>query len=374
MSLRAHLDYAWNNADGWPAAARLARDELRPRCPAIVSTAPSGPTLGYAGLDPHQILPFLESRRDAPASSRRQAVLPWATALAAVGRSADLVFAGGPARRIAALRARAGHAGVLAPFRLHLVLDTDRPADTVLGEISRRERRYHAKLRRDHDWRWEHATAPADFRHFYRRMHRPLMERRHGSATRSIPEDVARDRLFAGGRLFFLRQAGERVVGVLCGWSERRRRLTMRLLGVLDGDERHYTSGAVKAVYFMAIGWACGNGVRTLDLSGTEPFLSKGILQFKRRLHPSVVPPPTHYAGRRLWLAAARDTPAVRDFLVANPFLALGPEPGPGALYPQDRDRPARTDISAALPGVAWQRRLDLDRLLPLPLPEEVFR
>lgn len=364
MSVWRHLDYAWSNSEGVPAAARRARDELRPRCPAIVSTAPSGPTLGYVGLDPHHIVPFLESRRDSPTARRRQAVLPWAPALEAVAGEADLVFVGGPLHRVARLRAHRRDAGLVVPFRLHLVLDTARPADAVLGQVSRRERRYHAKLRREYDWRWEHATAPADFRYFYHRMHVPLMARRHGPATRTVPEDVALARLFRHGRLFFLRQSGQRVAGVLCGWNDRQRRLTLRLLGVLDGDDRHYASGAVKAIYFEVIGWACREGVRTLDLSGTEPFLSKGIFQFKRRLHPSVVLPPTHHAGRRLWLAVARDTPAVRDFLVANPLIALGPDAGLVALYPRDPTRPARTDLPAGLPGIVAERPLDLDQLL----------
>jgi hypothetical protein len=195
-------------------------------------------------------------------------------------------------------------------------------------------------------------------------MHRPTMARRHGPRTRTEPKAVAYECLFRRGPLFFVSEEGRRVAGVLCRWEPRTRTLTTRLLGVLDGDEAHYRSGAFKAAYHLLLEWACGAGVEHVDLHGTEALISKGIFQWKRKFHPRVVLPPNHFARKRVWLHAARDTPAVRRFLVANPVLAMLPQGGIEAVYFRDRERRPRTDLGCSCPGVLRQRELDLDAFL----------
>jgi hypothetical protein len=192
-------------------------------------------------------------------------------------------------------------------------------------------------------------------------MHQPTMRRRHGAATRTVSRAVAWHSLFHRGVLFFLRENGERVAGMLCRLEAGA--VVLRLAGVRDGAELAYRSGTYLALYVGILEWATRNRLDRVDLSGAEPFLSKGILQFKRKLHPWVGCPATHFAGKRLWLGVRRDTPAVRDFLVANPVLMPAAD-GLTALYFHDRARPPRLDLRWQTPGVTGHTRVDLDAFL----------
>ncbi|HET6858674.1 MAG TPA: hypothetical protein VFH94_16490, partial [Streptomyces sp.] len=155
--------------------------------------------------------------------------------------------------------------------------------------------------------------------------------------------------------------------GVLCHWSDDRRTLTTRLLGVRHGDQRHYDEGAFKAVYHLLLRWAREHHVERVDFFGTEAFLSKGIFQWKRKFGTRVTLPPNHFADKRIRLCVRRDTPQTRDFLVANPLLCLEPGAEGPALVPTyftDAHRPPRSDISASCPGLPEPRIVDLDAFL----------
>ncbi|WLW52453.1 GNAT family N-acetyltransferase [Streptomyces sp. YU58] len=378
--------YAWENGPGLPAQLHAAADRLAVRCDVTLSRAAEGPSFAYVGLprSEHHVLPFLEQQRSrefgGPDPVRE--VLgrrPWTAALREAAHSADMVFAGCGEGRLRALRATPrllpdthSATGPVLPFRLHLILPVEGGSAAMLRRVSGNERRQFTKQLAEHGWQWEPATGRDDFDYFYQRMHLPTMHGRHGEDTRSLSERMAREVLLRDGRLFFVTRQGERVAGLLCHGGQPGRPLTMRLLGVLDGAPEHYRTGVVKAVYYLCVDWACANSVPVIDMSGTEPFLSKGIVQFKRRFHPRVALPPGHHARRRLWPAALRDTAEVRAFLVANPFLALGEDGAPSAVYPYDRDRPARKDLRAGFSGLPEDRLLDLDELFARTAPAAV--
>jgi hypothetical protein len=250
------------------------------------------------------------------------------------------------------------------PFRVHLVVEVDGDADEMRRRVSKRERWQFSRNRKVNEWSFEQDDDPAAFEWFYERMHRPTMEQRHGERMRTEDAAVAYECLFRRGMLFFVTERGRRIAGALCRWDPATATVTTRLLGVLDGADEHYASGAFKAVYHFLLEWACDHGVRRIDFHGTEAFLSKGIFAWKRKFRPSVVLPPNHFADKRLWLAANRDTPAVRDFLVANPTLAMRPDGGLDAVWFHDGERPARTDLACDCPGVVDTRHVDLDAFL----------
>jgi hypothetical protein len=369
-SWRAPLDrlrYHWNNT-AHPAvvAAHRHADRLRPATPAARSmTGGPGVTLAYAGLPIGHlnVLRLLERRREALGSGPAT-VEPVATSWSELRRGrfpdADIVLVGAEADRVAQLpRERA----FVAPFRVHLVVDTDTDADTIRSRISKRERWEFSRNSRRHDWTLVEDSTLAALGLFYSRMHLPTMRARHREQSRSEPLHVARDCILRHGRLFQLLQDGRPVAGVLCHQSDGT--LTTRLLGVLDCDDAHYDSGAFKAVYHLLLQWAATQpAVRRVDFFGTEAFLSKGIFQWKRKFDPHVVLPPNHFRTKRLYLSIRRDTAEVRELLVANPFLRMT---GPGGLqpvYPFDAGRPARTDVSAKARSLAEPVLVDLDELL----------
>jgi hypothetical protein len=66
----------------------------------------------------------------------------------------------------------------------------------------------------------------------------------------------------------------------------------------------------------------------------------------------------------RVWIHVTRDTPEVRDFLVANPVLAFRAQGGLEAVYFHDDSRPPRTHVAWKASGVHDERYVDLDRFL----------
>ncbi|MFF4406786.1 hypothetical protein [Streptomyces sp. NPDC001404] len=350
-----HARYAWDTGRRL-APVRCGWDGARGRHrPVRARSLPAGPVrLSYAGLGegPRHVLEFL-----------RQQGVPTAAA-GTDDAPADILLRGTTARTVPDLPP----ATLLLPFRVRLVVPVGEGTEALHARISRRERRSFAVHRRERGWTWERATGPWAFDHFYERMHLPTMRRRHGCATRSLPPDLAYECLFRRGALFFVVENGTPVAGVLCARPAHSRTLTMRLLGVLDGAEEHYASGAARALTHFALEWACTHGMTHVDLSGCEPFLSKGIFQFKQRFHPECRLPADHFGGKRLVLRVVRDTPGVRDLLVANPVVALaagGFETGGfEALYFHDADRPPRTDLAWQCPGILRARHLGLDAFL----------
>jgi hypothetical protein len=272
---------------------------------------------------------------------------------------ADLVLVGAEddqVRRLPAERA------FVAPFRIHLVVDTTDGPEKVHARVSKRERWEFNRNLRERAWELREDDSPEALRFFYERMHVPTMRVRHAEQSRTEAFTVARDQILRSGRLMFVYERGEPVAGVLC--HERQGTITTRLLGVLDGADEHYDSGAFKAVYHLLLAWAAERGYEAVDFYGTEAFLAKGIFQWKRKFAPHVVLPPNHFRTKRLYVGVRRDTARVRDFLVANPFLEIDDQDRMRPLYFYDADRPSRTDISAKAGSLQPARHVDLDTFL----------
>lgn len=366
--VRLRVAYHWRNS-GSPFLVRLrmAWDGRGRRLLPSVRSEQGGMSVSYTGL-PEGLaytLEFTELRREC-AGDRAKRVSATIT-----GRDlrsgttalpdADIVIVGTSAYQVPRLPATAS---LVAPMRVHFVVDIDVDAQQLRRRISERERWQFSRNVRRYGWVWHAVEDPAWFDFFYDRMYRPTMHKRHGQRERTESKGSSYECLFRTGRLFALCENGERIAGALCHWNRTSHVLTLRLLGVLDGSEEYLDRGVFKAVYHFLIAWAADNDIRQFDLQGTEPFLSKGTYQWKRRLGTRVILPPNHFGAKRLWLHVRRDTPAVRDFLVSNPILAEAPDRTLEAVYFHDAHRPARLDYSAKSPGVDRTRLVDLDEFL----------
>ncbi|OXM45026.1 hypothetical protein [Amycolatopsis alba] len=363
-SLVARPVFAWRTSTR-PALvrARSAFDDARlRRATDIRSTIGGSLTLGYAGVPEgaSHVVPFLEEQAaDGAAIHRETRTARWAEAVAPSG--VDLLAIGAPAAR---LRPLMSDRDLLLPFRIELVVPVVPDVEAMRARMSRKERQRVARQRRDLGWTLEHATATEDFEWFYEHVHLPTMRERHGPATRSLEREIAFHSVFRRGFLFFLTEGPERIAGMLCLVDWRTRTLTLRLAGVTHGARSHYGTGAFAALYALILEWAATNGIRAVNLSGSEPFLSKGIFQFKRKLHPRVVLPSDHFGGKRLLLRVLRDTSRVRDLLVANPVITETPDGALEAVYFHDERRPARLDLRWEGTGLRAARLTHLDEFL----------
>ncbi|SFP43322.1 Acetyltransferase (GNAT) domain-containing protein [Amycolatopsis arida] len=361
------LKYNWGSGTGhWAGAHQRWASAPGRRFPGRVHTS-ENLSVVYEGFPEGltYILPYLRDQQavvDGPVSVADTAPVTWQGIQRSVREpEGDLLVIGCSHERALRLpRARS----VVLPLRLHLLIDIVADAETMHKTVSKNERRQFANLRRKHEWTYEIGTADADFEFFYERMHLPTMASRYGDEARSADRDLALNALFRRGLILFVNEGGKRVAGVLCRLEDDAKTVRMRLLGVLDGDFTHYRTGAVKAVYYLTIEWAADTGRKLIDFSGGDPFPGKGVFQFKRRFHPTVAHARDHLGGRRAYLRVVRDSPAVRDLLVATPMFTVDDDNRIVATHFTDRSRPALAKIRMDGAGVHAARTVDLDGFL----------
>lgn len=358
--------YVWKNGGGSLPITARSLWERRPLAPYPVVRSDAGElSVGYAGLREGltYAVEFTEQQRETSVGAVRGGegrVRGLRTLLrSTVPSEADMRFVGAPLK---ALVAPSAPRSLIVPMRVHFVARFDER--NVPESISKRERWQFRRDSKDHAWTWSTSDVPAVFDEFYERFYRPTMRARYGLRERVEGPDSAYECVFRRGRMFILHDGDQWVGGAVCHWSARTATLTLRYLGVSDGDARFYKDGTFKAMYHLLIDWCAHNGVRALDFQGTESFLSKGTFQWKRRFGTSVVLPPNHFGTKGMRLEVRTDSPAVRDFLVANPMLSLDQAGALEAVYFFDQDRPPRHDFSAKVPGIERIVDLDLDAFL----------
>jgi hypothetical protein len=325
-----------------------------------------GPSIAYVGVPAGvQIHQLLEHRREALGGSATTRLTGRADRRALLSGGwlpdADLVAVGGAASQVGRLP---GAAALALPFRVHLLARTGDGPCGWYHRMSRSERRWSNRTLSTGPWALEVAADAASFEYFYHRMYRPTMHARHGERAVSESRDSAFECLFRPGVLAFVTYEGTRVAGLLCRWGAGQRVLTLRLGGVLDGLPDYYRNGAMRATDHLLLAWAAARGVPIVDFGSAEPFLSQGVFQRKRLLASTAVLAPNHSGRHRLWWHARRDTPRVRDFLVANPVLEVAGDGRLRAVYFCDEQRPARLDLAPAREGVDGCRVLSLDEFL----------
>lgn len=363
---RVRAGYEWaQNTGALIAGTRSWADTRMLPWVSVTSVAGAGgPSIAYAGVPVGvvKIHQMLEERREAlgaPTTARATGRAGRAALLRGSWLpDADLVAVGCAARQASRLP---GAAALVLPFRVHILARTSDGPGGWWRRMSRSERRWSSRTLRAGPWALELAADAASFDYFYHRMHVPTMRERHGARARSESRDTAWECLFRHGVLAFVTYDGTRVAGLLGRWGAGRRVLTIRLVGVLDGSPEYYRNGAMRATDHLLMAWAASHGVPAVDLGGAEPFLSQGIFQRKRLVASTAVMAPNHFGRLRLWWHARRDTPAVRDFLVANPVVEMAGGRGLRAVYFCDEQRPARLDLARTREGIDGYRILPLD-------------
>jgi hypothetical protein len=364
---RLRAGYVWEQStDPRLAALRSVVDtKLRRFMSSVSAAGPDGPSIGYAGVR-HGIViqQLLEQRREltgVTATGRSSQLIDSSRLLAPGGiPDADLVAVGCSTRQ---LRQLPSVNALVLPYRMHLSVALSGDG-SWRQRVSKRERQWFNARRNTTDMALEVATDEDSFHFFYDRMHLPTMRLRHGDRTRSEPKDRAHEVLFRRGLLAFAMVDGVRTAGVLCHRSSDGGVLTVRLLGVRDGAQVHHDDGAMKVLYHLLLEWADGHGVARVDFGAVEAWLSQGIFQWKRRFGPEITLAPNHFGRLRVWWRANRDTPAVRDFLVANPVFEITADARLRAVYFHDDHRPPRYDLSHRCANAVDFRTVHLDDFL----------
>ncbi len=347
----ASLEYRWNNATSGPVPLlRRTLDALS--SPVIVRSRTSSGSLSvtYAGLRDgvRYGLTHIEqqyakiSGEPVHRTVRRSSWQEVDELLRRRARDTDLLVVGAPRRW---LRPRRSLHDLVAPMRIHYLVELDQSTEPIRNRISRRPLERLRKGERERRWTLEACSDDSSFWDFYERMHLPTMRLRHGEHARTESARVAYHCLFRRGLIFFVREGERRVAGALCRIEEDEKKITMRLIGVLDGDEEHYQSNVYVALYALTLEWAQHRGFRSMDLSGSEPFVSKGTYQFKRLFDPTILIPGTHYRDKRLCLVPLASSRIFREFLRRNPLICEASNGELEAVFFEDEDGSARGKI-----------------------------
>jgi hypothetical protein len=88
---------------------------------------------------------------------------------------------------------------------------------------------------------------------------------------------------------------------------------------VINADQQLLAEGAQSALYYAVIHWANQHNYEAVDFEATEPYLKKGILQYKRKWGVEA----RVKSDLRVWVGIHRLTPAVVQFLKDNPCIAI---------------------------------------------------
>ncbi|MEU5690209.1 GNAT family N-acetyltransferase [Actinosynnema sp. NPDC020468] len=246
------------------------------------------------------------------------------------------------------------------PLRVHQLVDTSTPWPQVEQRITRRERTAIRRGVEAHGYTVEIDHDGTLLNHFYDRLYHPTMSSRHGTSARTATRTEA-FRLFTdGGILLTLHSAGTFVAGALCHRTPDGV-LHGRLIGLLEGDDEWRRRGAMSVLYREVLRWATENDAPHVDLSGGEPFLSKGTFQFKRKFGATTTIPRTWLGARTTTLTPKRDSPLMRRFLIDNPPIAHNDDNSLSARYYFDHTTPPRLDLSDNCEGLTTRHLTDLD-------------
>lgn len=361
MTLPARLAtavrYGWRNSSH-PGVIRMHRllDSWGPKIGTVTSTVPAcphAPSISYAGIP--QGLANILKLTDVLRSRDFPGAINWESNND--GAVADISLHGTSVRG-----APAGVRELVLPFRVHLAIPTP-DLESVKQAVSKRERSRFSSSLNQEQWRARITTDENEVRRFYFRMHLPTMAKRHADAARTESLDLALHIVRQGG-LFLSESSAGPVAG--CLFTQVGSVFTTRLLGVDEGADEHYDNGAFKNLYYMMLKHCANNSsIQTMDLFGTEAFISKGIFQWKRKLGAQVCQAPNHFRHKFLRLKVHRDSPGVRRFLLHNPMLIDTPS-GFAPVYFMEGNQGAMREFSAQMGGLNPPLHIPIDEFLSL--------
>jgi hypothetical protein len=162
----------------------------------------------------------------------------------------------------------------------------------------------------------EQAGGDAAWEEFTTRMLAPHASARFGDDA-WLPSSYLLGRFRERGQLHFVVREGVRVAG-FCSLRSGET-LWVPLSGVRDGDAALLRAGVSAAAYAHAFEWARRQGCTRVDMGRTSPFVTDGVLQYKRKWGLTAVSDPLAHLTA-VWVGSD----AARLAFARQPVLAEG--------------------------------------------------
>ena len=157
------------------------------------------------------------------------------------------------------------------------------------------------------------------FDEFFHKMHQPYMFSRHGKSAFEESYQRMKARFSKNGEILFIVEGSQRIAGIMLCFDGKEA-MAYRL-GVRDGDFQWVTKGAINALYYHAIKYCQSKGIMNLNLGGSRPFFSDGVLTYKlRKWNMKIDDYSKHFYFLFKPLKNGRFT---KNFLCNNPFISL---------------------------------------------------
>lgn len=165
----------------------------------------------------------------------------------------------------------------------------------------------------------EIVKSRSDFEMFYHKMLYPYSQKRYGKFAVIDNYGQLGDRYIKNGELIFIKKGSQCIAGMLLLYEEGE--VTSYRIGILNGDIRWVKEGAISALYYHAIRYCSDNGHQKINLGGSRPFLSDGVMRYKLTAWNMKI---DGYAKAFYFiLKPLKKSHFVKEFLKTNPFISL---------------------------------------------------
>jgi hypothetical protein len=133
-------------------------------------------------------------------------------------------------------------------------------------------------------FQYETSKDPADLQVFYDTMYLPFLRTRHQHPTILEFDYLLNNYLKNNGEILLIKKDGQVIAGGLCNLAGE-----TYFLGTLGlKDESSVSEGAIAALYYYGIQLAYERGAKFVDLGLSRPFLSDGVVIYKRKWGGSI--------------------------------------------------------------------------------------
>ncbi len=175
---------------------------------------------------------------------------------------------------------------------------------------------------------FEVSRNPDDLRLFYEEMFLPYITKAHGDSAFLIDYHSMRKQL-KNWDLVLVKKNEQQIAGMVIRYERSGARLLS--LGVRDASSEYVRQGAIAASYYFSFQYLYDKGYRTVNMGNTRPFLKDGVLQYKKKWHPTIHGP----VRNGFMMRTIRYGAGVNGFLLNNPFLFVDGRGLSGAIFRQ---------------------------------------
>jgi hypothetical protein len=249
----------------------------------------------------------------------------------------------------------------LIPVWIKQVLDINKPLDEIINGFRKNTKLTDLRRIRKSGYSYDIFSDLDSLKLFYEKMHMPYIKSRYTDQAEIDDFDVVKKK-FKNGELLFIKSNGEYVAAVLC--VKKQGCYYWDRIGILNGDEEILKKGALAALLYFAIIRAKNENMKTIDFGNSRPFLSNGVLHYKRKWGSQVCQDKNI---KRLIYLLVNKSKNIAPIFTEQPFLFVEKDKLKAVVFLNGEIKDAEFDINYLIekfysPGIASFKVVDLEK------------